>query len=226
MNQIELVPCADRCQDRVATEVVVRRFERGTEARDVRLLQVGNHVDVVGEPRLAISDRCKGTGDEVGNLESLELALGGEHRIFAAQSAEAGLTILEDEQIALILTEQLLPSMNGVEFLERSIEIAPAAVRVMCTGRVDPTFIVKAYQMGADGVIISGCHPGDCHYSEGNYKALRRERLLKRLLQGFGISPERLRLVWVSASEGDVWAQVTEDMTETIRKLGPLRLET
>lgn len=98
-------------------------------------------------------------------------------------------------------------------------------VRVMCTGRVDPTFIAKAFDMGADGVIISGCHPGDCHYSEGNYKALRRERLLKRLLEGFGIHPDRLRLVWISASEGDVWAQVTEEMAETIRKLGPLRLE-
>ena len=99
-------------------------------------------------------------------------------------------------------------------------------VRVMCTGRVDPTFIVKAFRMGADGVIVSGCHPGDCHYSEGNYKALRRERLLRRLLPDFGIHPDRLKLVWVSASEGDVWAEVTKEITETVRNLGPLRLET
>ena len=98
-------------------------------------------------------------------------------------------------------------------------------IRVMCSGRMDPTFIVHAFRKGADGVIISGCHPGDCHYSEGNYKAMRRVRLLKRLLAGFGIHPDRLRLVWISASEGDVWARVTEEMTETIRKLGELRLE-
>jgi len=98
-------------------------------------------------------------------------------------------------------------------------------LRIMCTGRMDPTFVVKAFELGADGVMVSGCHPGDCHYSEGNYKALRRVHMLKRLLAGFGIHPDRLRLIWVSASEGEVWARETEDMTETIRRLGPLRLE-
>jgi F420-non-reducing hydrogenase iron-sulfur subunit len=90
---------------------------------------------------------------------------------------------------------------------------------------MDPTFLVQAFRWGADGVIVCGCHPGDCHYSQGNYKALRRVHLLKRLLADFGIEPERLRLAWVSASEGDVWARVTEEMAETVRKLGPLRLE-
>ena len=99
-------------------------------------------------------------------------------------------------------------------------------VRVMCSGRMDPTFVVKAFRLGADGVIISGCHPGDCHYQEGNYKTLRRVHLLKRLLVGFGIDPERLRLVWVSASEGDRWAETANDMAREIRSLGPLRLET
>lgn len=99
-------------------------------------------------------------------------------------------------------------------------------VRVMCSGRMDPTFVVKAYRLGADGVIISGCHPGDCHYQEGNYKTLRRVHLLKRLLAGFGIDPERLRLVWVSASEGNEWAETANDMAREIRSLGPLRLET
>ncbi len=98
-------------------------------------------------------------------------------------------------------------------------------IRVMCSGRMDPTFVVNAFRKGADGVIISGCHPGDCHYNQGNYKALRRVHLLKRLLAGFGISPERLRLTWVSASEGDRWAEVTNEMTKKIRSLGPLRLE-
>jgi len=98
-------------------------------------------------------------------------------------------------------------------------------VRVMCSGRMDPTFIVEAFRQGADGVIVSGCHPGDCHYNEGNYKALRRVHLLKRLLADFGIDPRRLKLTWVSASEGDKWAEVTNEMTQTIKSLGPLRLE-
>lgn len=97
-------------------------------------------------------------------------------------------------------------------------------IRIMCTGRMDPTFVVKAFQLGADGVIISGCHPGDCHYQEGNHKALRRVHLLKRLMTDFGIAPQRLRLVWVSASEGEHWAAVCREMTETIRSLGPLQL--
>ena len=97
-------------------------------------------------------------------------------------------------------------------------------IRVMCTGRVDPTFVLKAFEKGADGVLISGCHPGDCHYVEGNYKALRRTHFLKRLLSDFGIEPERLRLEWISASEGDRWAEVATEMTETIRGMGPLHL--
>ena len=108
------------------------------------------------------------------------------------------------------------------------IKWSPAVriVRIMCSGRLDPTFVVKAFQLGADGVIISGCHPGDCYYQEGNYKALRRTHLLKRLLAGFGIDPRRLRLVWVSASEGERWATICNDMTEQMRSLGPLQLET
>ena len=97
-------------------------------------------------------------------------------------------------------------------------------VRVMCSGRLDPTFVVKAFRLGADGVIVSGCHPGDCHYQKGNYKALRRVHLLKRLLADFGIDRERLRLVWVSASEGREWAHIANDMERTVRSLGPLRL--
>ena len=99
-----------------------------------------------------------------------------------------------------------------------------AIVRIMCSGRMDPTFVVKAFQMGADGVIVSGCHPGDCHYQEGNYKALRRVHLLKRLLEDFGIDPDRLKLVWVSASEGDRWAETANEMAAEIRALGPLEL--
>ncbi|MBA7639292.1 hypothetical protein ES703_46950 [subsurface metagenome] len=94
-------------------------------------------------------------------------------------------------------------------------------VRVMCSGRVEPTFILKAFEKGADGVLILGCHPGDCHYSEGNYKAMRRIPLLKKLLSQMGIEDERVRMEWVSASEGDRFAAVVDEMTEQVRKLGP-----
>ena len=99
------------------------------------------------------------------------------------------------------------------------------AVRVMCSGRVDPTFVVKAFADGADGVLISGCHPGDCHYLEGNYKAMRRVPMLKNLLAQFGIEPQRLRLEWVSASEGEQFAALVKEFTEQVRALGPLRWE-
>lgn len=102
---------------------------------------------------------------------------------------------------------------------------AVRVVRVMCTGRVDPTWIVQAFRLGADGVIVSGCHPGDCHYLDGNRKALRRVHLLRRLLADFGIEPERLRLASVSASEGEQWARVASETETEIRRLGPLRLE-
>lgn len=100
-----------------------------------------------------------------------------------------------------------------------------AAIRVMCSGRVDPTFVVKAIKEGADGVLIAGCHPGDCHYSEGNYKAMRRAPMLLNLLEQFGIERSRVRQEWISASEGERFAQVVRDFTEQLRDLGPLNWE-
>ena len=99
-------------------------------------------------------------------------------------------------------------------------------VRLMCSGRVDPSFILRAFQLGADGVLVGGCHPGDCHYQEGNFKALRRVLLLKRVLKEFGIDERRLRLEWISAAEGEKFAKVSTEFTEELRALGPLRLET
>jgi F420-non-reducing hydrogenase iron-sulfur subunit len=95
-------------------------------------------------------------------------------------------------------------------------------VRTMCSGRVDPQMVLWAFRNGADGVLIGGCHPGDCHYQEGNYKALRRTTLLKKMLGQFGIEPERLRLEWISASEGERLCDVVNEFTEQIRRLGPL----
>jgi len=97
-------------------------------------------------------------------------------------------------------------------------------IRVMCTGRVDPQFVLDAFAKGADGVLIGGCHPGDCHYIEGNYKALRRVEFLRRVLDDLGIEPERLRLEWISASEGDRVRVAVNGLTETVRALGPLDL--
>ena len=97
-------------------------------------------------------------------------------------------------------------------------------IRVMCSGRVDPEFILAALRKGADGVLIGGCHPGDCHYIEGNYKALRRFRLLKRYLQRMGIDDRRVRLEWIAASEGEKVQRVVNEMTVQLRALGPLRL--
>lgn len=97
-------------------------------------------------------------------------------------------------------------------------------IRVMCSARVDPTFIVKSLVQGADGVLVCGCHPGDCHYSEGNYKIMRRFPLLKRLLSDLGVEDERVRLEWVSASEGQRFADIVNDMTERIKVLGPSRI--
>ena len=94
-------------------------------------------------------------------------------------------------------------------------------VRVMCSGRVDPAFVIEAFRSGADGVLIAGCHPGDCHYISGNFKAYRRILMLKKLLEQFGLESERLRLEWVSASEGDRFATVIKDMVKEIKKLGP-----
>ena len=95
-------------------------------------------------------------------------------------------------------------------------------IRLMCSGRVDPQFILSAFAHGADGVLLGGCHPGDCHYQEGNYKTLRRFRLLKKVLMQMGIEEDRFRLEWISAAEGDRVRAVINDMVEKVRALGPL----
>ena len=95
-------------------------------------------------------------------------------------------------------------------------------IRLMCSGRLDPTFVLKAFADGADGVLVSGCHPGDCHYVEQNYKMLRRFHLLIRLLKQMGIEPERIKLVWASAAEGAIFADEINKFVEQVRALGPL----
>ena len=97
-------------------------------------------------------------------------------------------------------------------------------VRVMCSGRVDPQFILQAFKEGADGVMILGCHPGECHYKEGNIQVLKRFVMTKTMLSQFGIEKDRLKLDWISAGEQEKFVQVVSDMTERIRQLGPLML--
>lgn len=97
-------------------------------------------------------------------------------------------------------------------------------IRLMCSGRVDPQFIIDALTKGADAVLIGGCHPNDCHYVEGNYKCLRRFQMLKRMIADMGLEPDRLRLEWISAAEGEKVKRVVNEMVQTVTRLGPLGL--
>ena len=97
-------------------------------------------------------------------------------------------------------------------------------IRVTCSGRVDPQFVLASFRNGADGVLIMACHPGDCHYKEGNCRALQRQRLLIRILRQFGIEEERCRLEYISSSEGEKFRVVVTEAVEKVRKLGKLRL--
>ena len=95
-------------------------------------------------------------------------------------------------------------------------------VKTMCSGRVEPSFIIQAFANGADGVMVTGCHPGDCHYNSGNYKARRRIMLLKKALPQLGIEPERLRLEWISASEGTKFRSTVNEFIDQVKELGSL----
>jgi F420-non-reducing hydrogenase iron-sulfur subunit len=95
-------------------------------------------------------------------------------------------------------------------------------IRVLCSGRTDPQFVLEAFKEGADGVLILGCHPGECHYKEGNFHTLKRYIMLRKMLVQFGIEEERLKLDWISASERDRFVEVVSEMVEKVRKLGPL----
>jgi F420-non-reducing hydrogenase iron-sulfur subunit len=112
--------------------------------------------------------------------------------------------------------------LAGTSRIEYPPNVIP--IQVMCSSRIDPSFVISAFVDGADGVLIAGCHAGDCHYQNGNYKTRRRIILLKKMLEGLGIKSERLKLEWVSAAEGKKFAQVITEFTNQIRALGPLKL--
>ena len=118
-------------------------------------------------------------------------------------------------------------SYAGADLAGTSRKKYPPNIRIIkipCSGRIDPLLIIKALRMGFDGVLISGCHPGDCHYQTGNYRARRRIAIAKKMLEYMGVEPERVQSSWVSASEGDKWAGVVADVTREIKKIGPNRL--
>jgi len=109
--------------------------------------------------------------------------------------------------------------LAGTSKLKMPASLTP--VRVMCSGRVDPTMVAGALLHGADGVLVAGCHPGDCHYGKGNYYARRRFAVLKKVVESLGLEAERLRLSWVAASEGPRFQQVVSEFTEKITAMGP-----
>lgn len=117
----------------------------------------------------------------------------------------------------------LAADLAGVSRIKYSPNIR--TIRLMCSGRVDPQFVLEAFAKGADGVLIGGCHPGDCHYESGNYKTLRRFHLLRATLRALGIEDERFRLEWLSASEADPLKVAVNDMVEKLRVLGPLNVQ-
>ena len=120
-------------------------------------------------------------------------------------------------------------SYAGADLADTSrMKIKPyfRVIRTMCSGRIEPTFVFQAFSSGVDGVMIAGCHPGDCHYNSGNYKAMRRVMLLRNMLPQLGIEPERLRLEWISASEGPKFLSAVNGFIDEITERGPLALNT
>jgi F420-non-reducing hydrogenase iron-sulfur subunit len=98
-------------------------------------------------------------------------------------------------------------------------------IRVMCSGRVDPEFVMGAFRKGADGVMVLGCHPGDCHYKNGNIKTLKRMELLVRMLEQLGIDKKRFKLDWVAAGESEKFRRLTEEMVQAVKQIGPLEIK-
>ena len=109
--------------------------------------------------------------------------------------------------------------LAGVSRMEYPPNVVP--ITVMCSGSVSPLYILSAFNKGADGVLVSGCHPGDCHYIKGNYYARRRIALVKRLLDYFGLEPQRFQMSWVSAAEGTKYTEIIKDFVQELRPLGP-----
>ena len=109
--------------------------------------------------------------------------------------------------------------LAGVSRMQYPSNVVP--ITVMCSGSVSPLYIMSAFTKGADGVLVSGCHPGDCHYIKGNYYARRRIALVKEMLEYIGLEPERFQMSWVSAAEGTKYTKIIKDFVNTLKPLGP-----
>lgn len=135
---------------------------------------------------------------------------------------EPGMALFEPRILGILCNWCSYPGADSAG--QAKLPYAPnvTVVRVMCSGRVDPTFILEALAGGMDGVLVCGCHPGDCHYVNGNCKTMGRFPILWRMLDQFGVERDRVRLEWVSASEGGRYAELVDEMTARIRQLGPL----
>jgi coenzyme F420-reducing hydrogenase delta subunit len=140
-----------------------------------------------------------------------------------AQGTENATTAREDDVkvVGIVCNWCSYAGADGAGTARLKQEYEMRLLRVPCTGRIDPLFALKAFEKGADGVLISGCHPGDCHYSEGNYYARRKFELLDRMLPHLGIDPERFKYTWVSASEGARWQTVVNEFVGKVKALGP-----
>ena len=145
--------------------------------------------------------------------------------VVAKENSNASTAIAEPRIVGFFCTwcTYLAADLAGTSRIKYQPNVR--VVRVMCSGRIDPQFVLDAFAHGADGVLIGGCHPGDCHYQQGNYNCLRRARLLARLLRQMGVEEERFRVEWISAAEGDRVRAVIDDMTDKLRRLGPLAMK-
>jgi F420-non-reducing hydrogenase iron-sulfur subunit len=162
----------------------------------------------------------------LGSREFLvNLLISGRNVVTAQGKAEAGAAKTWEPRLVAFFCNwctYTAADLAGVSRLKHAPNVR--IIRVMCSGRVDPQFVLDAFAKGADGVLIGGCHIGDCHYVEGNHKALRRVQMLRRVLRGMGIEGDRFRLEWISASEGEKVKLVINDMVAKVRALGPLGL--
>lgn len=141
-----------------------------------------------------------------------------------ALSEEDGKTSFEPKILAILCNWCTYSAADAAGSARSAYPPNIHIVRVMCSGRVDPSLILQAIRRGMDGVLICGCHPGDCHYVNGNHKTAFRIPILRQVITQFGIEPERVRLEWISAAEANRFVEVAKEMCEQIRRLGPVRV--
>jgi F420-non-reducing hydrogenase iron-sulfur subunit len=131
------------------------------------------------------------------------------------------MTIFEPRIVGFLCNWCSYAGADQAGAIRQSVPASFTPIRVMCSSRLDPVLILTAFLRGADGVLVAGCHPGDCHYDTGNYYTRRRQALLKTIAEELGLEPDRFQLSWISASEGQRYAEIVNRFDERIRELGP-----